>query len=850
MSALRILGSISPLTLMVLLGLGSCRRPVDRPPDGQIVVADLQVTPSFIRGGVPVEISFLAVGGTLENVTVELAGIREACVPERGGDGRSRCVHSPLPSDTPQGSVLVSVEWTGDDGVARKESTQAVVDFECPQVLLLEMSDGVGRPGQPITLRIEASEVLGGPPVVTWNDAPFGEIVGQGAVWTASFVPERAAPLADVIVVVTDRAGNSSAECKANGRIPFGVDGQPPNIKTDLVTLYRGGPADGAVLEAEPGTFLDDVAVASISVFDQTGTVEIASYTPDMQGSLPATTLPALPMGRVLLKATDRAGRQSPLVPIEERWTVTVDAAASGAAVRTAVRYGPAPPDTRSMTERTAELAADLSRIDARHSVVRAVVGFNRVGEMPGRYQGVNLMNAGYDSAGKAIVSAGGIFGANYHYFEQISEVSIIRWDDREAEYLVEQGPNLDYTNPALPNPRYGLGLAFDDSGCGVMTGGVVLNDEGTHTTVPGDVWQICGGPGGYSWTRIDVPDEIGGRCILNYRPIIWEPDQRRYVIAGGSIASCGDTRVLFLKPGADPHSWAWQNLQPLPSAFREFSYYLYYDPRLGGFSLGFNDDETMWSYADSEWKSASAPFELRYIVEMSTAFDTARGRWVVWGGHDVFDISVLNTNVWMLTKTATHGVEAWEEVVLDNPTPRDNPAMVYDSDREVIVVFGGVRCTFREENFNTCTQLLDLDLGIHELVLEPSYPYLQAVADLGTARPVGIARLTIDVRAVALGNADGPGATVHRTGGFRILLWDSTAAIWREVYGEASSADEGLRTVEVEISDRPERYVLPDGRVPITVVPWAPATRRLDGRLEVDYVGGTIELTSRVGLP
>ena len=51
-------------------------------------------------------------------------------------------------------------------------------------------------------------------------------------------------------------------------------------------------------------------------------------------------------------------------------------------------------------------------------------------------------------------------------------------------------------------------------------------------------------------------------------------------------------------------------------------------------------------------------------------------------------------------------------------------------------------------------------------------------------------------------------------------------------------------------ITQTPERFVSPQGTVPITVSAYRPATEILEGRLEVDLVDGYLDLRPGVTLP
>ena len=823
----------------------ACTRPVDRPTSGETLISELSISPRFLRAGVPLEISFRLTGATPSEVEYELAGEKYPCTPTSGADGRFRCIQPGIEvGELPQGTLTVVVRVVDDNNRVSTVSGQLDVDFDCPR-LAAAVDPKIAQPGDTVDLRIDAEEVLGQAPEVTREGRPWTPVVGEGQIWRLSRTITESDPAlsSPIRVRVVDRAGNSSADCDADALVEFAVDQRPPAANPLLVELTREAPGEPSRLSADPGAFSDDVEVTRVEVRDDTGAV-LATLQPDDRGGIPETSLGVTTPSRVLLVAIDTFGRASQPVSVRERWRLSVGSGATAkAAVRTAVRFTPAEPNSQGMRNRTSELALDLQQADARIAVVRATIGFENVGNLAARYEETNYMMSGYDPYNRTIVAAGGYDGPDYAFYSRyVSDTLLIKWDEREGQYAVERGPSMSFTDENLPNPRYGINMAFDDQGCGIIVGGDVRSGE-SSSRLAGDVWQICGQNGEYQWTPIPLPEVFEGITINRFAPITWDATNRRFVMVGAG--SSNPAQVLFLEPAPTPSAWRWVALQPLPTAFgTRSSHFLFYDPRIEGFAVGSgftspsSVNNLMWTYRNGAWTNTTVPFYVRFRRGYSWGFDSARGQLVMWGGNTDFG-DPPEPEVTYLTMTSTHGADAWRETLVDHPAVRDYPSMVWDSDREVMVVFGGVR-----------RDGVTVPADINQLISQPSFPYLQASIDLGAERPKGIERLSLSVRAFGIGDADSVGPGAERGSGVRVLLYDHELRSWVQVNETPAAPPTELQDIEFEVTDRAERFVSPDGVVPVSVVPQHPATEDQDGRLEVDRIDGEIFLRPGVSLP
>ena len=246
-----------------------------------------------------------------------------------------------------------------------------------------------------------------------------------------------------------------------------------------------------------------------------------------------------------------------------------------------------------------------------------------------------------------------------------------------------------------------------------------------------------------------------------------------------------------------------------------------------------------LWTHRGGQWSASEVPIELGFRSRFGWAYDEARERLVIWGGAS-YSTDPPEETVRYLVGSSTSSAEAWRSADIDHPVSRDFPSLVYDSDREAVVVFGGIR---PQDNRVVPPE-------VHQIISEPSYPYLQASVDLDAARPKGIDALRLTVRALGIGDADDTAPGTARAGGVVVRLWDHAARRWEEVASTDGESNGGLATIEIEVLAEPERFVSPDGTVPITVAPRHATTEAVDGRLEVDLIDGSLELRGGVTLP
>ena len=183
------------------------------------------------------------------------------------------------------------------------------------------------------------------------------------------------------------------------------------------------------------------------------------------------------------------------------------------------------------------------------------------------------------------------------------------------------------------------------------------------------------------------VPPHIG---VRNAHAMAYDSDRARVILFGGADESkvLGETWVW------DGRHWGLvSSAGPGPRTFPAMAYdslrkrvVLFGGNRV---LFGRNPDENKflndtWEWDGRSWKQieAVAPSPR---AEASMAFDSRRGRMILFGGHNR-----AGTMGSRLGDTWEWDGKKWTKMRATGPTPRNGAAMVYDSVRGKIVLFGG----------------------------------------------------------------------------------------------------------------------------------------------------------------
>lgn len=832
----------------VAAALSGCERSVAMPPGGATFVTELEADPAFVQANEPFELVFRLLGGTPEEVAYVVGSDRVVCTPVARSDGRVACMHPGLDrSSFAEGPVAVRVEAEDDGGATSARETVVNLDVTCPRAAAASVTPSQAEPGTTVTVTVEASEPLSGAPTISRLGRDWGVAVGEDRTWTLERVIGEADPTsaAPISIVLEDRAGNRNQDCGSAIELAFSVDQRRPVIDPSRVFIDRGAPGVATTVTASAGAFSDDVGVVEVRVYEPSSGTLAGTLVPNADGSLDTVSLGTQLSSRLQIEAVDAFGRTSARQSPVERWRLSLGTGSiPGVALRTGTRFTAPGPGTTAMRDLTVASAPDVARVDARSLVVRAQVGFHKVGDLPSFYQDVHRAYVGYDPKTQTVVSAGGFYGNNYYtYYDEgyVPEVLSMAWDAREGTYIVERLPDLSYTDSSVPPPGYGGSIAFDGTGCGVLYGGIQRIEESRDTTTA-DLWELCSdASGAQTWRQISVPDTIGATRLNRSGPIIWDPAHQRYVAAGNAYDDAAE--VVTIEPGSTTSDWQVRLLGPLPTSFTtRYGGFLFYDPRIEGFSVGLGTigqgtAYSTWTYADDAWRVGRVPPALSYMYRLGSAFDEARGLLAVWGGI-LYPDDPPESSVWYLTQTATVGPEGWRQAEVNRPALRNYPSMVYNPDRQTIVMFGGVR-------FDTN---LSVEPEIYELISQPAFPYAQIEVELGTERPKGVERISLSLRASGVGDADGIGSGTASAPGVAVVLWDYEQGAWTSAV--ATSQASGLTDLEITLTDRPERFIDDSGRLAVALRSLWPATEARDARLEVDLFDGELLMRPGVQLP
>lgn len=817
------------------IALPACKRPVTGREFGGGEIENVRVDPPYVRAGVPMKISFNLAGGVQRTVDYSIGGKTFECIPERLANGRLECLHAGVTrAEYMQGPTDVVVKTNNRLGNETSGSTNITIDFDCPEISSLAVTPGIGSPGTMVRVDIIADEALSLPPVVSRAGRVWETPIGLDSTWETTHVvtDEDQSSALDVIVRLVDLAGNTSGDCGVDGRKIFSVDREAPQVFADKIEVLRDVPGLPATISAQPGAFADDVGVTEVRVTttNESGAEHVvATLMPLSDGSLPLTAIENGLTGRARVQAIDVAGQSSGPVLVKERWRLSVGMGqAADAAIRTATRYTPAPPRTPSLDNRTRELAVAIFNADTESAVVESSVGFKVAGTLPTSYRDTEFIATGYSKKSKAIVAFGGLTD-NLIYRD---ETVVIRWNELSRSYEHVIYPADPGSTPVA---RAGVNIAFDRTGCGIMFGGF---DDLRYF---GDVWQVClDDEYRPRWTLIDT----GRPAVDRFAPILWDPVLDRFVTSFGPSEEGLDYPIQILDPGDRTGPWRWLPMTELPPDLNRNSrsqHAFYYDPRLPGYALGlgstFYFGGDFWSFTDGQWFYSEVPGDLWYRSGFGSAYDLARNHLVVWGdGRN--RLGDIDDDVWLLADDPRDGAQAWRRYDFSAPVIRGNPSMIYDEDRETIVIFGGRRA------FDTLFVPPDIEI----LVTAPSYPYLEADLDLDAVRPAGIAALALEIRAYASGDRDGVGPGSASGGGAIVTLWNHESKVWEEVAVVDTPPAGPPISIPISITQNAARFVSADGVVPVSISPRYPATEEVAAKLEVDLVNGYLELSALPG--
>jgi len=204
-------------------------------------------------------------------------------------------------------------------------------------------------------------------------------------------------------------------------------------------------------------------------------------------------------------------------------------------------------------------------------------------------------------------------------------------------------------------------------------TGGLLLGDTWT--------WK------GDDWQKESPPTSPSARygALLTY-----EPRRGVVVLFGGA----GRPNEFFYD------TWAWDGMKwtllssTTPPGFDGTADAMAYDPRrhmtmFFAFPGGVLAEQSMWFFDGTTWTRQPLPLGELPLDGQAMAYDEALGQVIEFGGEDAAGAGSSRT---VRSDTWAWDGRSWSRLNTGlPPSPRVQMAMAYDSDRHVIVVFGGL---------------------------------------------------------------------------------------------------------------------------------------------------------------
>lgn len=233
-------------------------------------------------------------------------------------------------------------------------------------------------------------------------------------------------------------------------------------------------------------------------------------------------------------------------------------------------------------------------------------------------------------------------------------------------------GTTWENRNPSAPPPLYGAAMVFDSArGEALLFGG-----EQASSALRGETWAWDG----EGW----ILKSVTGPSPRQLHAMAYDPVRRVVVLFGGSDSS-----------GKNGETWEWNGstwtrmlvLGPSP----RYGSMMMYDPTLGRVLLVGGMDPAryrdIWTWDGTTWTLQDAAGLLYERVFGALLFDTARSMAVLFGGG-------TNTTAYDSQTHERDGSLIWHVRPTSPPVGRYGHAMVYHSQRQRTILFGGVAST------------------------------------------------------------------------------------------------------------------------------------------------------------
>jgi hypothetical protein len=226
------------------------------------------------------------------------------------------------------------------------------------------------------------------------------------------------------------------------------------------------------------------------------------------------------------------------------------------------------------------------------------------------------------------------------------------------------------------PGPRYIHGMAYDSA----RQVSVLFGGDGNGRERRNDTWEYDGS----AWVQLQPAQSPSGRVNIQ-GAMVFDSQRNRTVLFGG-LSATGYMSDTWEYDGA-----TWTQRTPSVSPPGRDSHAMVYDPvrrvivLFGGYSgnpsnLYLNDT---WEFNGSSWQQVSTPQSPTGRNHHAMAYDSQRRVVVLYGGRSAADPQ--------LDDTWEYNGLTWTQVSpAGSPGERESHAMAYDAERRVTVLFGG----------------------------------------------------------------------------------------------------------------------------------------------------------------
>jgi N-acetylneuraminic acid mutarotase len=264
-------------------------------------------------------------------------------------------------------------------------------------------------------------------------------------------------------------------------------------------------------------------------------------------------------------------------------------------------------------------------------------------------------------------------------------------WDDATWSYDLATNAWSNLQTPAPPLSRWGHAMVYcPPTGKVILFGGHSF--PGGVDTDLNDLWSYD--PATNAWTRLNPGGSLPP--VRADHMMVYVPATGKIIVLGGMYLPTGAQSYKNLSDmwSYDPMANSWTELHPSPMPAVK-SGCLEYDPSskkvilFGGTEAGGPVSNGLWTYdpvANTWTKVAPAGTVPTPRRAFASAFDTARGELIVFGGLATEQLNVVN-ETWSY-KPATN---TWTQLHPPaSPRARYSTSMVYAATAKRMILFGG----------------------------------------------------------------------------------------------------------------------------------------------------------------